>query len=253
MMKTLHITCLAMLATAVAAVMPGEARAVDFTNERLKYEIVYQWGVIWKHAANATLSIKKSGNGYNAMLVGRTRSWADDIYPVRDTLKCFINNKLQPVRYQKLTHEKNYYARDVVDFTRSGGKTHGKGVRYRPDRETSTVNLSAKGEAYDMLSVFYMLRSLDFANMANGTKKTTHIFSGKEKEKLTITYRGKKTISLRDKSKHNAYHITFSFTTDGGKKSSDAISAYLSTDDKKIPLLLVGKLPVGEVKVYYKK
>lgn len=229
------------------------AGAVDFTNETLHYEVVYHWGIIWKHAANATLSIKKSGNGYNTMLIGTTRSWADKVYSVRDTLKSSMNANLQPVRYQKLTHEKNYYARDVVDFSHSGGKTTGKGVRYRPDKPTTSVTLSATGDAYDMLSVFYMLRNLDFGNMAIGSKKTTYIFSGKEKEKLTITYRGKKNIKLRDKSQHEAYYVTFTFTTDGGKQSSDAITAYLSTDSRKIPLMLVGKLPVGEVKVYYKK
>ena len=241
-----------MLVTAML-LTPSQAAAVNFSNETLHYEVVYQWGMIWKHAANATLSIKKSGNGYNAMLVGATRSWADKVYPLRDTLKCSLNANLQPVKYQKLTHEDGYYARDIVDFSRSGGKTTGKGTRYRPKKSPATVTLSANGDAYDMLSVFYMLRNLDFANMKNGAKKTTYIFSGKEKESLTITYRGKKKVKLRDKSEHTAYYVTFTFTTDAGKKSSDNISAYLSADEKKIPLMLVGKLPVGEVKVYYKK
>ena len=44
---------------------PPQARAIDYTNESLNYEIVFQWGLIWKHAASATLSIKKSGDGYH--------------------------------------------------------------------------------------------------------------------------------------------------------------------------------------------
>ena len=36
------------------------------------------------------------------------------------------------------------------------------------------------------------------------------------------------------------------------KKSSNDIDAYMSTDTRRIPLLLVGHLPVGAVKCYYK-
>ena len=57
---------------------------------------------------------------------------------------------------------------------------------------------------------------------------------------------------MRDGSKRKAHKIQFRFTQEGGKKSSDNISVWLSTEESRIPLLLVGKLPVGEVKCYYK-
>ena len=50
MMKRLLITML----LAVAMVMPQQLMAKDFGNETLNYEIVYHWGMIWKHAADAT-------------------------------------------------------------------------------------------------------------------------------------------------------------------------------------------------------
>ena len=48
----------AMLAIAML-VMPLRASAAPkttFADESLNYEIVYHWGLIWKHAASATLS-----------------------------------------------------------------------------------------------------------------------------------------------------------------------------------------------------
>ena len=56
-----------------ALLLPLRAGTVDYSNEHLNYEIVYHWGMIWKHAGDATLSIKKSGNGYYSQLVGKTR------------------------------------------------------------------------------------------------------------------------------------------------------------------------------------
>ena len=236
----------------VAVLLPQQLMAGAFNNETLNYEIVYHWGVIWKHAGDATLSLRKTSNGYNAQLTGKTRSWADKVYPVRDTLKCTMDKDLRPLRYEKLTHEKDYYARDVVKFSYNYSHTSAHCTRYRKSGNT-TINLSAKTQAYDMLSVFYMLRNLDYDELSRNKNYTTVIFSGKEKEYLTINYKGVETIKMRDGSKRKAHRITFKFTQKGGKKSSDDLSAWMSTDADRIPLLLVGKLPVGEVKCYYKK
>jgi len=234
----------------VAMVLPQQVMGRDYNNETLNYEIVYHWGMIWKHAADATLSIHKSGNGYKAQLTGKTRSWADKVYPVRDTLKCTLNSELKPLVYEKLTHEKDYYARDVVKFSYNYSHTNAHCTRYRKSG-TTTIDLSAKSQAYDMLSVFYMLRNLNYDELARNKNYTTVIFSGKEKEYLTINYKGVESIKMRDGSKRQAHCITFRFTQKGGKKSSDNISVWMATDESRIPLLLVGKLPVGEVKCYY--
>ena len=98
----------------VALVAPQQATGRDFSNEVLNYEIVYHWGVIWKHAADAKLSIRKTTDGYYSQLSGKTRSWADKVYPVRDMLKCTMDKQMRPLRYEKLTHEDDYYARDVI-------------------------------------------------------------------------------------------------------------------------------------------
>ena len=235
----------------VAMVLPQPAVARDFTNETLNYEIVYHWGMIWKHAGDATLSIRKTKTGYTSQLTGKTRSWADKVYPVRDTLKCTMNNDLKPLVYEKLTHEKDYYARDVVKFSYNYSHTNAHCTRYRKSG-TTTIDLSAKSQAYDMLSVFYMLRNLDYDELSKNKNYTTVIFSGKEKEYLTINYKGVETIKMRDGTKRKAHSITFRFTQKGGKQSSDDLTAWMSTDESRIPLLLVGKLPVGEVKCYYK-
>ena len=239
---------------AVAAmVVAPVANAITLTNERLNYQIVYHWGVVWKHAGDATLSITKSGSGYNAQLTGKTRSWADKIYPVRDTLKCSMGSNFRPTKYEKFTHESSYYAHDVVAFNSSGTGTTANCTRYRKDKPKANLSLSHGGAAYDMLSVFYMLRNLDYEKMAASKVYKTCVFSGKEKETLTIKYMGIKPLQLRDKSRHQAYHLKLAFTTDGGKKSSDDIDAYISTDAQRIPLLVVGKLKIGEIKCYYAK
>lgn len=240
------------LLLAVGSLLSMMSHAVNYTNEMLNYQIVFSWGMVWKHAGDATLSIKKTSTGYQAQLTGKTRSWADKVYPVRDTLKCTLNSKLQPLRYEKLTHEKDYYARDLVEYSYNYSHTSAKCTRFRKSGDTTT-QLSAMCQAYDMLSVFYMLRDLDFAVLTASKPFTTVIFSGKEKEYLTIRYKGVEKVKMRDGSKREAHHVVFKFTQKGGKTSSDDLDAWLSTDEAHVPLLLQGALPVGKVKCYLAK
>ena len=140
-----------------------------------------------------------------------------------------------------------------MEFNHENGYTIGNCIRIRPNKEDFKTTLKTKGNAYDMLSVFYMLRTLDINKLKQKGIFQTTIFSGKRQEILEIRYIGIENIKLRDKSKHKAYHLTFSFTQEGKEKSSDDIDTWLSMDDTHIPLMLKGSLPIGEVCVYYTK
>ncbi len=161
-----------------------------------------------------------------------------------------MDNSFRPVKYEKITHEKDYHAYEVVNFYSENGLSKAKCTRYRKNKPAQHVNLSSVSQAYDMVSVFYMLRNLDFAHLSKDKIYTTVVFSGKTKERVSIRYIGTQNIKLRDKSVHNAYHVKFNFTQDGRTKSSDDLDAWLSTDAARTPLMIVGKLPVGEVRCY---
>lgn len=244
--------CIGSLLIAVAAITAQAAQPASFANESLNYQIVYHWGVVWKHAANATLSIRAQGDYYNARLTARTLSWADKVYSVRDTLSCrLLKAGLKPVRYVKSTMEGGEYGLDVVDYSYAGSTVTGKCARTRSDKPTQHVTVQSTGPTYDMVSIFYYLRCLDFSKLAPGKAYTATIFSGKRKERIALKSKGVETIELRDKSKHRAYHVAFNFTTEGGKKSSDDIDVWITTDDRRIPLMLVGQIAVGEIRCYY--
>ena len=229
-----------------------------FEDEQLHYVISYKWGLIHKDAGEATLSLRNRGSRYEVMLTARTKPWADRFYSVRDTLKgSIIKNGLKPVVYEKITHEKGKYSRDVVNYKIAGASTTGHTKRFRYDEEgresVYEKVLSAGGPVYDMLSVFYYLRQLDYNKLNRNKVYTATVFSGNKSEKISIRSLGKERIKLKDKRVMEAYHIKFNFTQEGGKKSSDDIDTWISTDSKHIPLYLVGKLPVGEVRAYFIK
>lgn len=230
----------------------------EFSNETLNYVITYKWGLIHKDAGEATLSLKNTGDSYQLKLTGKTKPWADAVYQVRDTLLSNVKKKgFKPISYTKLTHENGKYVRDDIKYCYAGSVVGGQTKRIRIDKngkkDVTTKNLTATGETFDMLSVFYFLRRIDYASLKPGEEIMASVFSGSKSETLTVHYLGEEQVKLKDKSKQMAYHIKFKFTTSGQKKSSDDIDAWISKDPNHIPLLVVGNVAVGQVKCYYVK
>ena len=153
----------------------------------------------------------------------------------------------------KSSHEGKHDEVDEVKYTYRGYTTIGRCTRRRPGREPSVKQLETQGTAYDMLSVFYFLRKLNFAGMRENTVYKSTVFSGKKKETVSVKLVGIEDVKLRDKSKHRAYHVQFTFTQDGATKSSDDIDTWISTDERRIPLMVRGRLSIGEIRVYFKR
>jgi len=235
---------------------PIKATAMGFKNEDLNYVVTYKWGLIHKDAGEATLSLRNNGTSYELMLAAKTKPWADRFYQVRDTLLGSIRIKdMKPLSYTKIAHEKGKYGKDVITYSYSGNKVNGLCKRYRRNKNgvisQSEKDLQASGPVYDMLSVFYYLRLIDYSELHRGKIVKATVFSGSKAETITIRALGKEVIKLRNKTLREAYHIQFNFTTGGKKKSSDDMDTWISTDSMHIPLYLVGKLPVGQVRVYF--
>ncbi len=229
--------------------------ATKFEDETLHYVITYKWGLITKDSGDATLSLKNQGSKYYIQLTGKTKPWADGLFKVRDTLVSVMDKaKFLPLSYTKVAHEGDKYGKDVIEYSYSGKNVTGKAIKYRDKKgkiTTENLELSATGDTFDMLSVFYWLRTLDPATMPLGQKITATMFSGSHEETVKIWKVGESTVKMRDGSKCEAWHIRFTFTSKGGKKTSDDIDAWLSKDSKHIPLQIKGSLPLGHVCAYY--
>lgn len=234
------------------------ASAVDIKDENLTYDVMFKWGLINKKAGEVKIeTMNTSGGKFSSTLVGKSAKWADRFYMVRDTLMGTIkkDENLYPLSYQKISHEGGEFKRDIISYTRNEDEVTATCDRYhrkKPDKPVvhSQRLLKANGYTLDMLSAFYYMRYLNYPAMKNGDSETMNIFSGKRKEILTITYRGMEPVNLNG-IVHNCYKITFTFTSDGKKKTSDDLEAWISTEVTRIPYKLQGKLPVGTIKCFY--
>jgi hypothetical protein len=94
------------------------------------------------------------------------------------------------------------------------------------------------------------MRCINYPSMQKGETVQLYVLSGSKKEVLKIHYQGMETVTT-SQTEQPTYHITFTFTTEGGKVSSDNMDAWISTDNNRIPVLMEGKLSVGKIRAVY--
>ncbi len=234
--------------------------AANINDETLTYDVMFKWGLINKKAGEVTIKTTNlSDDKFHSILVGRSAKWADRFYTVRDTLIGTISKqgRIYPLSYQKISHEGGEFKCDKIDYEWSNNNNSvvAHCDRYHQKKEGRPVvhstNLhKADGYSLDMLSAFYYMRYIDYPSMKIGESQTMNIFSGKRKEILKITYNGIDVVNVAG-TDYKCYMISFTFTSDGKKKTSDDIHAWISVSPERIPYKLQGKLPVGMVKCYY--
>lgn len=233
----------------------ARAQAARLNNETLNYRVAFKWGMVNKTAGRVTVKMttSPSDDTYKAVVYARSEPWADRIYSLRDTLTSVMSaTSLVPRFYERIAHEDGKYVCDRINFDQIKNNFSAECTRVWTDKKTGqlknlTTNLQASGMTVDFLSAFYYLRTLDFDRMLPGHAITINIFSGRRKELLKFTYRGIETVEAAGR-KYNAYKVQFSFTSDGKKESSDAVTAWITTDSRRIPVQVEGKLKVGKMR-----
>ncbi|MCC8070752.1 MAG: DUF3108 domain-containing protein [Bacteroidales bacterium] len=234
----------------------ARAQSLSFPDEELHYKVTFKWGLIQKQAGTATLKLRSQGSDFKATLYARSDPWADRIYQLRDTLTSLMSGSdMLPIRYERIAHEEGKYSRDIINFRRAGNAFNATCTRYRQrdaDKPMTVrdTSLYAEGVVVDMLSVFYYLRTIDYTSFRPKEYKNITIFSGKRKENLRIKFEDIQDIKVEDK-RYNTYHLSFVFTTEGGKESSDPINVWITTAPPHIPVKLEGSLKVGKIRCLY--
>lgn len=222
--------------------------------ETLEYDVFYHWGIIWKKAGRGELNLYEETTADNSkrvhgQLTGKTLSFIEHIMAVRDTLDCWYSPDYVPIEFCKKTNEGSYKAIERNYYT-SVLKEKEKGLvpdnvattkvdikRWRNKKGNDNKQFSISEPAYDMLSVFYKVRSLDFSTMKPGTKLTFTVFSGIKMQQMNVKFVEKTTCKLRSGKTYPAYKVELAINTKG--EDGAPLHVWLSTDNSHHPISVI--------------
>ena len=252
-MKKILLAILLLIGGISAQAQCGAENTAIKAGESLSYELKFNWKFIWINAGWAKMTVNNATYKGKSCLKTELQSYTnrkiDRFFKMRDTLTSIVSQNLEPLYFKKAAEEGKRYTIDEVRF----GYKNGKCI---VDQQRS-VNLEAPQKrsdeasvcVYDMLSILLQARSYDPTNYKVGQKILFSMATGREIEKETLIYRGKKEYKAENGVTYKC--LVFSLVEYNEKNKEKEIITFYVTDDKNhLPVRLDLYLNFGSAKAF---
>lgn len=222
--------------------------------EQLTYDMYFNWKFIWVKAGAAHYkTVSSIRNGENVLrtdllFLGNKR--CNSVFPMKDTLVCYMTPELVPLYFRKGATEGKHYTVDEVWYSYPDGKSCVKqkylnrhGVWSENSHESSECN-------YDMLSILSVARSFDASGYKPGHRIYFPMATGKKVEEQVLVFIGKKNFKANDGITYRC--LVFSLLDYEEKEKEKELLRFFITDDlNHLPLRIDFNLKFGTAKAFY--
>jgi hypothetical protein len=225
--------------------------------ELLTYDLYIKYGFLSSKAGYATLSTQRvqynGDSAYKMSLVSHSTGVARKAFKLDDTLVCFMNHKLRPLAFWKDAHEGNEYTIERQTYSyQPDGKIKIHARRVKNGEERHNVSLTASQCTYDMMSIIYYVRTLDYDSMRQGVKTNVVFISGKKKVNMEISYQGLEKIKANNGQSYHCHKLGLSILDEAFTNQEEAMRVYITNDLNRMPVQIESKLKVGSSRAVLK-
>jgi len=225
--------------------------------EELTYDVYFKYGLIHKKAGLATLKIKndtyKSREAYRMSMIANSTGLAKKIFTLSDTMFCYMSKAIEPLSYTKYAHEGGDHTKEYITYDYSSGNVNVHAKLTRNDKLRHDTIITSTQCIYDMMTVIYFARTLDFAQMKKGDSKNSMLINGRSKVEMKINHNGKEQIEGNDGKKYDCIVLTLVINTSAFEDQKEAMKIYITNDENRIPIRINSKLKVGSTYAVIKK
>ncbi len=252
--------CLSILFIFQYITATSQAIDCDFGNtvfksdEKITYEILYNWGVIWVSAGEANFTtelIQQNKNPYYKFTgTGFTYPKYDWFYKVRDRFESICDtNDLHPLRFVRDTKEGGNvnYSDNIFNRQR---RTAYSFTRHKSN-EIKRDSVRISDCTYDVLSMIYFARNIDFSKYKVNAKIPISLYLESEVYSLYIEYLGKEKLKT-DLGEFNCIKFHPLLVEGTIFKAGDDMTVWVSDDKNRIPLYVETPVIVGTIKAKLK-
>ena len=238
----------------------AQARSYDpkdyKVGQKILFPIYFNWKFIWKKVGlaslttNATTYHSEPAFRFNLLCVGSKKT--DFFFKMRDTLTCYVSDRLEPLYFRKAAEEGSRHTVDEAWFSYSDGLANVKQRRtwHNPVREAQEMEYSDSRCIFDMLSILAQARSYDPKDYKVGQKILFPMATGRRVEEQTLIYRGKEEVKANNDTVYRC--LVFSFVEYKKGKEKEVITFFVSDDKNHLPIRLDMYLNFGSAKAFFK-
>ncbi len=226
------------------------------SGENITYDLYFSYGIINGKAGSGFMRTDmvdyRGSSAYNIRMQLNTSGIVGSFYSVNDTLVSYIDMDMRPLLFSKNAHEGKDYSREVQTFAYLD-----EGVKVRTNRvyngeKRFDETLMTDECTYDYLSVLPLIRNLDYTGMVKGDSKQIQFMSGKDIVNMSVNFNGKAKVKANNGKTYDAIQISMTIHDKAFKNQKEAISASLTDDKNRIPIIINTHLKIGVVRAVLK-
>lgn len=180
---------------------PAENKAFK-SGEQVVYDLYFNWKFIWKKVGLASLTTNTTTYNqtpaYRMNLLSVGSKQTDFFFKMRDTLTCYITDRMEPLYFRKAAEEGKRYTVDEAWFSYEGGLSSVRQRRTYRDGTTQEMEYDDSRCIFDMLSILAQARSYDPHDYKEGDKIHFPMATGRKVEEQTLIYRGKQNVKANN-------------------------------------------------------
>ncbi|MEQ8623353.1 MAG: DUF3108 domain-containing protein [Vicingaceae bacterium] len=220
--------------------------------ERIDYTIYYHLAGVWVGAGDVYFKVDAATINdrpyYHFSSYGSSYKKYDWIYKVRDTYETYTSvDDFKPLRFKRKVNEGSTHIREDYVFKHALDKV----VTLRQmeaDEPFVKDTVDLKECSFDVLSMIYYARNIDFSDVALDERVPIRIFIDNESYDSYIRYLGKKEIEIKGLGRFRC--IVFSpFLIEGTIfNAGEDMTVWVSDDKNRVPLLIETPILVGSIK-----
>jgi len=212
------------------------------TGESLTYRVYYTVAGAYFGVGEAVFSnTLESYNGkdvYHSVAEGKTYSFYDKVYKVRDRYESYIDTAtLQSYKFIRNVYEGGYKTYENVSFIKSANTA-----------VTSEGVYKVPSCVQDVMSAMSYTRNLDFNHLNPGDKLSFDMFLDRQVYHMYVRYMGKETIRTKY-AKFRAIKIKPLLINSNVFTGGEKMTVWLSDDPNHIALRVESPIVVGKVKI----
>lgn len=225
--------------------------------EDLTYDLYFKYGIIYTKAGTSSLkTVSERYNGtdaYKMTLLAQSTGTVRKIFSLNDTLSCYTTKDLVPLAYIKDALEGKDYTQEEVRYTYTGsGGVSINTKRHKNGASRFNETITSNTCIYDMMSVVFYARTLNYSSMKKGDTSKVNFISGKKKVSMVIEYDGIESVEANDNKKYSCIKLVLGIMDDAFSDRKEAMKVYITNDNNRMPVRLDSKLNIGSTQAILK-
>jgi hypothetical protein len=253
--RKITLMLIAFLSVTPLTAQQGDCEIENFSfqyGERIDYTIYYHLAGIWVKAGEVYFKVDSSNIANSAYYhfdsYGQTFSKYDWIYRVRDHYETYTRVKdFRPLRFKREVNEGSTHIREDYLFNHKDQTV--KTLRQmEEDGPFVKDTVPYEGCGFDVLSMIYYARNIDFTGVAIDQRIPIKMFLDNAMHESYIRYLGKDQLKIKDVGAFKV--IKFSPLLIEGTifNAGEDMTVYVTDDENRIPLLIETPILVGSIR-----